>query len=212
MGASADRLPGLLDDEADPLDVTAAEAIGTRLPVLGRPSNFEPAAAQLLNALGSTDRRPYENALVRLGELLGASESTGDEGRDAIWEFEDHLWIAWEARSEAAADGELGAAEVRRAGSHLRYHASTTGRTIPSGSLSVIVTPRTEPHPAASHVAEDHVHEVTPAVVTALASRNHPRLARGPDRRPRSSGRNRAPASDTGVGCAPSALRSPTRS
>jgi hypothetical protein len=103
----------------------------------------------MLNALGATARRGYENALVRLGEFVGASQSTADEGRDAapdaVWEFGDQLWITWEAKSEAAPDGELGATDVRQAGSHLRYHASTTGRTIPSGSISIIVTPQTLP-------------------------------------------------------------------
>lgn len=175
MAAPTDRLPGLNEDRVDPLDTSAAEAIGARLLTIGRPNTFEPAAAEMLNALGGTARRPYENALVRLGEFVGASQSTGDEGRDAapdaLWEFEDHLWVAWEAKSEAAAGGELGATDVRQVGSHLRYHASTTGQTIPSGSISIIVTPQTLPHPAASHVAEDHVYEVSPATVTTLASR-----------------------------------------
>lgn len=175
MGAPADRLPGLTEEEVDPLDAAAADAIAASLPTLGRPATFEPTAADMLNALGATDSGPYENAVVLLGQFAGASETSGDLGHgaapDAVWEFGEHLWIAWEAKSEAAPAGELGASDARQAGSHLRYHASTSGRTIPSGSISVIITPQTQPHPAASHVAEDHVYEVAPTTLTALASR-----------------------------------------
>jgi hypothetical protein len=56
-------------------------------------------------ALADTPHKPYEAALVTLGELAGAVPSEGDGGNDAApdttWIFADASWGSWEAKSEA---------------------------------------------------------------------------------------------------------------
>lgn len=158
------------EPETDAVDLAAATEIAKAIQSVGKPSSFEAQTSRMRNNLLSVEASPYEEALVFLGVLLGASQSIGNNGAtaapDAVWDFASVFWAGWEAKSNAQPTGELGATEVRQAGSHLRYHASNTGLTIPSGSVSFLMTPQERIHPASRSVAEDHVYLVrNPAVV-----------------------------------------------
>ncbi len=76
--------------------------------------------------------------------------------------------MAWEAKSEAVPEGELGVTAVRQAGGHLRYVANQRNEPIPSGSASLLMSPQQRTHPAACAVAEDHVYLVRGAAVVDL--------------------------------------------
>jgi hypothetical protein len=158
--------------EHDPLDVAAAVKIIDVLPTLGRAGRFDSDVAEIRSGLLAAPPRPYEQALVQLGAYAGTSDSNGDGGAtaapDAAWIFGSQLWVAWEAKSDAAPAGELGADDVRQAGGHLRYIAAGRNEPIPSGSVSLLITPQATTHPSAVAIAEDHVHLVHPNEVVEL--------------------------------------------
>jgi Rad3-related DNA helicase len=161
--------------ETDALDFAAASGIANSIQTVGKPSTFDAQISRMRNNLLSVEASPYEEGLVFLGVLLGASQSTGNKGAtaapDAIWDFGSVFWAGWEAKSNAQPRGELGATEVRQAGSHLRYHADATTSTIPSGSLCFVMTPQERVHPASRSVAEDHVYLVRNPTVMDLYDR-----------------------------------------
>lgn len=159
----------------DPVDRAAMEGVQRAAAKLAKPAAFDPAVARARAALVATPSRAYEEALVTLGSLAGADPSLGDSSNDsapdAVWAFANHLWVAWEAKSEAKPGGELGAGDVRQAGGHLRFTASQRQEAIPGPSFVVLVAPQRRTHPSARAVAEDHVYKVTPDDVTQLFDR-----------------------------------------
>lgn len=159
----------------DPVDRQTIDGVKGAAVKLGKPAAFDPAVARARAALAATPSRAYEEALVTLGSLAGADPSLGDSSNDsapdAVWVFANHLWVAWEAKSEAKSDGELGAGDVRQAGGHLRFTASQRREATPSLSFVVLVTPQRRTHPSARAVAEDHLYKVVPEDVSQLFDR-----------------------------------------
>lgn len=129
----------------------------------------------MISAFKETAAKPYEQSLVRLGHFIGATDSFGDGGQtaapDATWIFDNALWVCWEAKSKAEPSGELGATDVRQAGSHLRFVQAQLSKTIPAGSVVLLMTPQERVHGAAEAVAEPHVYIVRPDHALALAQR-----------------------------------------
>jgi hypothetical protein len=163
----------------DALDEQAMAGVLAQATHLAKPSIFEEEVHRARAALEDTPRKPYEAALVTLGQLAGARPSEGDGDRDAapdaIWIFGTLVWVAWEAKSEAKPDGELGADDVRQAGAHLRYTADRRSEAAPGDSPVLLVSPQQRVHPSAHAVAEDHVYLVRPPQVLEL----YDRLVRG---------------------------------
>lgn len=157
--------------DVDPLDAAAARRIVEVLPRIGKANSFDENVTRMRAQLLATEAAPYEEALVFLGSLLGAI-SSGNNGAtaapDASWVFESLSWLGWEAKSKAEPSGELGADDVRQAGSHLRYIAAERREAIPSQSLTFLMTPQERVHPASKAVAEDHVFLVRPQQVLEL--------------------------------------------
>jgi hypothetical protein len=165
--SNADQIAmtGTAEPEVDPLDAAAIEQAAARLDAWRRPRVFDPLIDEITTGLAQTEHRAFENALVKLGQLTGASESVGDGNAnaapDASWTFGTVLWVAWEAKSEADAAGEVSVDCVRQANGHLRYMENRLVTAIPSGSVSVLTTPQVRIHPTAVALAEDHTRMVT---------------------------------------------------
>ncbi|WP_405458116.1 DEAD/DEAH box helicase family protein [Streptomyces sp. NBC_00101] len=159
----------------DPLDEQAMTGVIANAAHLAKPAVFDTAIHSARAALTDTPRKPYENALVLLGQLAGAVPSEGDGNNDsapdATWIFGDALWAVWEAKSEARPEGELGAGDVRQAGSHLRFAADKRGEAAPGDSPCLLVTPQERIHPSAHAVAESHLCLVRPHEVVDLFDR-----------------------------------------
>jgi hypothetical protein len=57
--------------------------------------------------LATDDHRPFEEALVTLGTLVGATDSYTYDDKveqtkpDAVWIFGNEQWVVWEAKSRA---------------------------------------------------------------------------------------------------------------
>jgi hypothetical protein len=160
---------------ADPLDEAAMIGVLANSGRLAKPSVFDQEVVAARGALTGTASRPYEAALVTLGQLAGARPSEGDAGNDAapdaVWIFGRVVWIAWEAKTEAKVEGELGANDTRQAGGHLRFTATKRGEAAPGDSMTFLVAPQQRTHPSAHAVAEDHVYLVRPDQVLELFDR-----------------------------------------
>jgi hypothetical protein len=127
------------------------------------------------NALAARDFRSYEVALVTLGRLAGADPCIGNGGADAapdaLWIFDEVVWVAWEAKSDAEERTEVDADDVRQAGSHLRYTAAARNESAPGDSVALLMSPQPRVHHAAGAVAEENPYLVRPALVLDVLDR-----------------------------------------
>ena len=172
----------------DPLDAQAMNGVLANAARLAKPSVFDTEVAAARTALTSTASKPYEAALVTLGQLAGAQPSDADHGAsaapDATWIFGTIMWVAWEAKSKANPDGELGADDVREAGGHLRFIAKQRNQAAPGDSVVLLMAPQNRIHPSAHAVAEDHVLPRAPGQGHRRVRPAGPRLAHRPRPRP----------------------------
>lgn len=161
--------------EVDALDGAAVEQARTAFDRLRRPTIYAPIIDEVRAGLAGTPANQFEGALVKLGELAGASSFVGDGGGtakpDASWDFSGVLWVTWEAKSEARTDTEVDVSSVDQTNRHLRSMADRLGKSIPSGSVSILVTPQTAFDAAAPGVAEDHSYWVDVDFVRDLTAR-----------------------------------------
>jgi hypothetical protein len=137
LAAPVETTTTLAKPAADPLDAQAMDGVLANAARLTKPSVFDTEIAAARAALTDAPSKPYEAALVTLGQLAGAVPSDGDHGNDApdaTWIFGNIIWVAWEAKGDAKPDGELGADDVRQAGGHLRFIAAQRGQAAPGDS------------------------------------------------------------------------------
>lgn len=88
---------------------------------------------------------------------------------DSVWIFDQEWWLTIEAKSEALATGLVSMDDVRRTNTQLQSLAADRGTEIPSGSVSVIVTPKQLADPDAVAIAQPHVQFSHPPDVLTLA-------------------------------------------
>jgi hypothetical protein len=155
----------LVDEEA------VDRVIGLLKGKLSSSAKFDRHSAAMLADLNQPDAAKYEQALVKLGEFIGAeSGKPSDKGRaDTVWIW-NSLWITVEAKSEQEAEGMLSMDYVRQANTHL---ASVAGDrqvdTPPEASISVIVSPRGVVDPDAVPIANPNVHLTPPKLILGIA-------------------------------------------
>lgn len=175
LSSPADDRPGVQRHDLDPLDEAAVDAVLAAQPTWGRPAKFAPLYTETRTNLKGTEPVAFEAGLVSLGILLGASESIGNGGAsaapDSMWLFGAHTWVGCEAKSDAKPDGEVGADSARQAEGHLRFTSRDRDEPIPSGSVTLLVTPEARVHPSAAKVASENVYLVRPAQIQDLADR-----------------------------------------
>ncbi|MET8292298.1 hypothetical protein ABZV80_45495 [Streptomyces sp. NPDC005132] len=160
----------------NPLDEAAMRGIIARTE-LHRAAPFEHAIAEARTGLVGTEFRAYEAGLVSLGTFAGASESYGNDddanpaAPDTVWIFNDARWITWEAKSEATSTGEVSPENVRQAQGHLSYTEAERGASAPSGSISLLMSPKPKVMPAARMLAADYLYLVRPPMVLEIFDR-----------------------------------------
>jgi hypothetical protein len=168
--------PGSSDavaEDPDGPDLAAAQELARRL---ANPQERQrmPESTEVHSSLKATEATAFCNGMVQLGLLLGATISEGDRGDsaapDATWIFGDQVWVGWEAKSEQK-PGTIGADDVRQTGAHLRYIAERYNSDPPAGSICVLATPRTQPGPGATAVAEPHTYVISLGMPDHLAER-----------------------------------------
>jgi hypothetical protein len=175
LAAPAESGTAPAEPALDPLDEQAMTGVLANAARLARPAVFDTEVQHARAALLAKPHKPYEAALVVLGKLAGAVPSEGDGNNDsapdAVWIFGDIIWVAWEAKSEAKEDGELGADDVRQVGGHLRFTAKMRAEAAPGDSPALLMTPQARIHPSAHAVAESHVYLLRPDDVVDLFDR-----------------------------------------
>lgn len=175
LASPADEVPTPAATELDNLDAAAVQGVLTHLPNRGKQSKFAPLVEELRTDVRVADAIPFENALVTIGTLLGASASFGNGGAsaapDAVWMFGNQMWVSLEAKSEASPTGETGATYVRQASDHLRYTSNDRREPIPGGSVGFLVTPEATVHSAGVKLAEPHLYRLRPDRMVDLADR-----------------------------------------
>ena len=132
---------------------------------------FNSQSAKKLADLSQQGASKYEQALVVLGELIGAEsfKPPGQGRADAVWIWES-LWITVEAKSEQKTEGMLSMDYVRKTNTQLTSVAGDRGVDIPpEGSISVIVSPRSVVDPDAVPIAAAHLHLASPKIVLDIA-------------------------------------------
>lgn len=158
--------------DAEPAD---EESVGRVVQLLRgpmrSPARWETRSSTMLANLNQKGAALYEQALVTLGELLGAESSrpSGQGRADAVWIWQD-VWLTLEAKSEQQAEGMLSMDYVRQANTQLNSVAADRGvDEVPEGSLSVIVSPRSVVDPDAVPIASPNLFLVAPKLVLDIA-------------------------------------------
>lgn len=159
------------EHEIPALDVYAAESIVALASELGTPRKVTRAITDMVDALKQTGASEYERGLVELGRLLGAisNKPMGEARADALWRWGDHLWMAWEAKSEVKEQNAVSADAIRQANTHLRAATADLDEELPPGSVNVLVTPQSAVDPSARALAADDLFLVSTTDVSAIA-------------------------------------------
>ncbi|MFE1830176.1 DEAD/DEAH box helicase family protein [Streptomyces yangpuensis] len=165
--------PAVAVPQEDPLHAWVIDAIASN-PARTSARKYAGYEEALREGLAQTAHKPFEAALNVLGQMVGAETlpATKEQGRpDSVWMFGDHWWIAIEAKSEAEADKDIPAGDVRQALGHLPYAAAQTGRTVPDGSLTLIATSQSGVAKAGTWVADKPLYVVSPQQLQEVAER-----------------------------------------
>lgn len=169
------ELAPLPDASPEPLAPTDTSAIATVVALLeGGVSTGKQAtkAAALTHGLSARDPGLYEPQLTVLGKLLGADarKPPGSGRCDSVWCWDDHLWMAVEAKSDHEPTGVVPHKDIRQANDQLRLLADDRGReAAPAGSATIVVSPKPAVHTDGVSGAEAHVHLTDPSAVLSLA-------------------------------------------
>lgn len=175
LASPSDKASAPSAPQLDELDEAAMRGVISRHKEIG--SNIEEHATKARAGLEGTEYRAYEAALVVLGQLAGASESHGNDddespaAPDAVWIFDDSRWVIWEVKSEAEAKGLVGPTDVRQAGSHLRTVETERGKSAPSDSFCVLMSPKPGVMPEGRALADEHLYMVGPNPVLEIFDR-----------------------------------------
>jgi len=159
-----------VDTDAD--DTPAIRAVAARAEGGLTRRKLEEQGCRATEGLAATEASKVEPALTELGKLLGAEavKPPGQAQCDSAWCWDERLWIALEAKTEHAPDGEIPVKDVRQSGSQLRSLAAQRGVDAPEPSVSIMISPRTAIAPEAVAAAESHVHLVHPDIIQLLLS------------------------------------------
>ncbi|MBF4609390.1 DEAD/DEAH box helicase family protein [Curtobacterium sp. VKM Ac-1393] len=118
---------------------------------------------EMVAGLGEREPGKYEPALTALGKLLGAEAGKPPEkGRcDSTWCWENHLWLAMEAKSDHDLTGVITHKEIRQANDQLQLLASDRGHTPPPpGSATIIISPKSGVDIDGIKAAQSHVYHI----------------------------------------------------
>jgi hypothetical protein len=92
----------------------------------------------------------------------------GRQRADSVWIFSE-MWITLEAKSETSPGTPVSMEEVRQANTQLRSLSADRGDEPPTGSVSVIISPKELTDPDAVDIAEPHLYLSSPEQMANLA-------------------------------------------
>ncbi|WP_225659159.1 DEAD/DEAH box helicase [Streptomyces sichuanensis] len=164
--------------EASVLDVLDADGVdgvmaAFRRSPLKSTAKFNQLTNNMIRDLARPEATGYEQALVTLGQLLGARsfKPLGDGRTDAAWMWPSS-WLTIEAKSEQKPDGGISLKYIRQANTQLDLLAADEGLDDPMpGSITVIVSPRSMVVDDGVKVAREHLYLASPEVLETVAQR-----------------------------------------
>lgn len=161
--------------QASPLDAPDAVAVATIAASITRGVNqgsHGRMVGEMHAGLAATSAGQYEPALTSLGKLLGAEAyKPAPNGRcDSVWLWGNELWLAVEAKSDEKPSGVVPHDDVRQANDQLRLLAGDRSVALPpTGSATILVSPKPGIHPDGVVGAERHVHFAAPLLLSEIA-------------------------------------------
>lgn len=165
-------LPGVPDRPNSPADDFAIDRLTAEVALSTSTPAHHARIAAMNEGLSAIDHAEYEPALSTLGRLIGAEawKPTGDGRADSVWCWGDYLWLTLEAKSEHLADGQIGLDDVRQVNEHLEFLSADRRVAIPSGSVSVMISPREVFRRDAIVIAEPFTFKLLPSELLSLAA------------------------------------------
>jgi hypothetical protein len=142
----------------------------SRSAVLRAPADRPRKTSTMLAEFSQASASAYEQALVRLGMLLGAESSKppGQGRADAAWVW-PQMWVTLEAKTEQDPGGMITMESIRQANTHLASLAGDRDEAPPDGSFSLIISPRKVVDPDAMQIAHEDLYLVSPDVIRYIA-------------------------------------------
>lgn len=164
--------------EASALDVLDAEGVDGVIAAFSSPplkstAKFNQLTNNMIRDLARPKATGYEQALVTLGELLGARsfKPVGDGRTDAAWMWPSS-WLTIEAKSEQKSEGGISLKYIRQANTQLDLLAADEGLDEPAaGSVTVVVSPRSVVVDDGVKVAREHLYLASPQALQTIAQR-----------------------------------------
>jgi hypothetical protein len=155
-----------------PEDASAVDKIVSILSAGVNVAKHDRQAGEMVAGLGQNMPGKYEPALTTLGYLLGAeARKPPEKGRcDSTWCWENHLWLAMEAKSDHDLTGVITHKEIRQANDQLQLLSADRSTTPPpTGSATVIISPKPGVDPDGIKSALSHVYHVDLSDIVTLA-------------------------------------------
>ena len=155
-----------------PEDASAVTMIASILSAGVNIGKHDRQAGEMVAGLGERAPGKYEPALTALGKLLGAEawKHPGKGRCDSTWCWENHLWLAMEAKSDHDLTGVISHHEIRQANNQLQLLASDRSHTpAPPGSATIIISPKPGVDIDGVKGAQSHVYHVELSDILTLA-------------------------------------------
>ncbi|MGW6476353.1 DEAD/DEAH box helicase [Streptomyces sp. NPDC055059] len=164
--------------EAGALDVLDAEGVDGVITAFSSPplqstAKFNQLVNNMIRDLARPEATGYEQALVTLGNLLGARsfKPTGQGRTDAVWMWPSS-WLTVEAKSEQKSEGGISLKYIRQANTQLDLLAADEGLDEPApGSITVVVSPRSVVVDDGVKIALEHLYLASPEALQTVAQR-----------------------------------------
>lgn len=166
--------------EATPEDLRIAERVHAGLRRLGfNGRGFGRVTDRMQERLMTTDATPFEEGLTDLGRLLGyeADHPAGDNAPDSVWVASERLAIVWEAKSNEASEGEVGARTAQQVAGHRAWVLENRNMAADAHVITLLASDRNRVSRAALVHADD-VHVVSLDEIRRLAEQTVAALAR----------------------------------
>lgn len=173
------QLGGEVDLDATPEDLRIAERVHARLRRIGfNGPRFSQRTDRMQERLLLTDPTPFEEGLTDLGRLLGyeADHPAGDNDPDSVWVASDRFAVVWEAKSQEASDGEVGARAAQQTAGHRAWTLENRHLARDARVLTLLASDRTRvARSAIPHVDDvrivrlDEIRNIAEEVTAALA-------------------------------------------
>ena len=158
----------------DPLEKCAVENVAKRLASLKVEEHQRELSMMKKDLANLEESKYFEKGITVLGNYLGAEayKPAGYGCCDSAWCYSDHMWIAFEAKSECKQGKDVSFKTARQAMTHLNtLQTQRESRGIPPKSILVIVQDYGDISDVAKSGSNDNVYAIRPAEIQDFAGK-----------------------------------------